>query len=44
MRWAVRRLLADSRYADAARGIAAWARANPGPARGADLVESYARR
>jgi MGT family glycosyltransferase len=44
LRWAVRRLLADPRYRAAARRIAAWAQANPGPIRGADLVERYARR
>jgi UDP:flavonoid glycosyltransferase YjiC (YdhE family) len=42
VRLAARRLLADSRAAQRAREIAAWGRANHGPARGADLVERYA--
>lgn len=44
LRWAVRRLLADRRIAARARGLAGWGRANHGPTRGAELVESYARR
>ena len=44
LRWAVRRLLADSRMAERARSLAAWGRANHGPTRGAELVERYARR
>jgi UDP:flavonoid glycosyltransferase YjiC (YdhE family) len=44
LRWAVRRLLADSRMAERARSLATWGRANHGPTRGAELVERYARR
>jgi MGT family glycosyltransferase len=43
LRWAVRRMLAEPRFAERARGIAAWARDNDGVARGADLVEAFAR-
>jgi UDP:flavonoid glycosyltransferase YjiC (YdhE family) len=42
LRWAVRRLLGDRRFAARAREIAAWGRENDGPARGAALVERYA--
>jgi MGT family glycosyltransferase len=43
MRWAVRRILADGRFAERARAIAAWSRDNDGAARGAELVERLAR-
>jgi UDP:flavonoid glycosyltransferase YjiC (YdhE family) len=42
LRAAVRRVLADPLPAATAREIAAWARANPGDARAADLVEAHA--
>jgi UDP:flavonoid glycosyltransferase YjiC (YdhE family) len=41
-RWAVRRLLADERFAARAREIAAWSRENHGASSGAYLVERYA--
>ena len=44
LRSAVRRLLDDGRFAARAKEIAAWARANDGARRGAELVERYARR
>ena len=43
LRWSVRRLLADGRYAERAREIAAWGRRNPGPERAADLLERQLR-
>jgi UDP:flavonoid glycosyltransferase YjiC (YdhE family) len=43
LRWAVRRLLAYSRFAAQARELAAWGRSNDGAATGADLVQRYAR-
>jgi MGT family glycosyltransferase len=43
MRWAVRRMLADRRFAERARAIAAWSRDNQGVTRGAELVERLAR-
>jgi UDP:flavonoid glycosyltransferase YjiC (YdhE family) len=42
LRWAARRVLGDPRFAESARAIGAWSRANDGPSRGADLVERYA--
>ncbi|HEX6116104.1 MAG TPA: nucleotide disphospho-sugar-binding domain-containing protein [Solirubrobacterales bacterium] len=39
VRWSVRRLLAERRYADRAREIAAWGREHDGAERGADLLE-----
>lgn len=42
LRWAVRRVLADSHFAERANAIAAWGRDNDGAARGADLLECYA--
>jgi UDP:flavonoid glycosyltransferase YjiC (YdhE family) len=44
VRWAVRRLLSDPRFAQRAREIAVWGREHDGAAQGADLVERYARR
>jgi UDP:flavonoid glycosyltransferase YjiC (YdhE family) len=44
VRWAVRRLLSDPRFAQRAREIAAWGREHDGAAQGADLVERYAPR
>jgi UDP:flavonoid glycosyltransferase YjiC (YdhE family) len=43
VRWAVRRMLSDRRFAQRAREIAAWGRKHDGAAQGADLVERYAR-
>ena len=43
LRWSVRRLLADSRFAARAGEFAAWSLENDGARRGADLVERYAR-
>ena len=43
LRRAVRRLLVDPRFAARAREIAVWGRENSGSARGAELVEAYAR-
>jgi MGT family glycosyltransferase len=42
MRWAVRRLLSDPRFAARARAIAEWSRENDGAAHAADLVERFA--
>jgi UDP:flavonoid glycosyltransferase YjiC (YdhE family) len=42
LRWAVRRVLADDRFADRARRIADWGRHNDGATRGAELLERYA--
>ena len=42
LRWAVRRLLADHRFSERAREIAAWGREHDGAARGAELIERYA--
>ncbi|MEK6327530.1 MAG: nucleotide disphospho-sugar-binding domain-containing protein [Actinomycetota bacterium] len=42
LRWAVRRILGDSRFATGASDIAAWARENDGAERGGALVESLA--
>jgi UDP:flavonoid glycosyltransferase YjiC (YdhE family) len=44
LRWATRRLLGDQSFATRAAEIAAWGRDNDGAARGAELVERYARR
>ncbi len=44
LRWSVRRLLADSRFAARAGEFAAWSLENDGARRGADLVERYAAR
>jgi UDP:flavonoid glycosyltransferase YjiC (YdhE family) len=44
LRWAARRILADSRFASRAGWLAAWARENDGAARGAELVERLAER
>ena len=44
VRWAARRILADPAFAARARALAAWARANDGAGRGAELVEAYAAR
>ena len=44
LRWAVRRMIAEPAFAARARSVAAWGRVNHGPARGAELVERYARR
>ena len=41
-RTAVRRVLADQRFTDRAREIAAWGRQHDGPTRGAELVEALA--
>jgi UDP:flavonoid glycosyltransferase YjiC (YdhE family) len=41
LRWSLRRLLTDGRFAARARAIAAWSRRNDGGARGAELVERY---
>ena len=43
LRWAVRRVLADPRFAERAREIASWAKENDGAERGADLVERHGR-
>ncbi len=43
LRWAVRRMLADRRFAERARQIADWGRDNDGAERGAELLERYAR-
>jgi UDP:flavonoid glycosyltransferase YjiC (YdhE family) len=43
LRWSVRRVLGDPRFASAAEAIAAWARTNDGAAVGAELVERFAR-
>lgn len=40
LRWAVRRILRDRRFAERAEEIAAWARTNDGADRGAELVEA----
>src|SRR5581483_3765466 len=42
LRWAVRRMLADERFARRASTLARWAAANDGAARGAELVEGLA--
>jgi UDP:flavonoid glycosyltransferase YjiC (YdhE family) len=39
LRWSVRRLLADRRYAERTAQIAAWGRKNDGAERGAMLIE-----
>jgi UDP:flavonoid glycosyltransferase YjiC (YdhE family) len=44
LRWAVRHLLADTRFAAAAGRIAAWGAQHDGAQRGAELVERYASR
>jgi UDP:flavonoid glycosyltransferase YjiC (YdhE family) len=44
IRWAVRRTLADRRFAERAREIASWSRENDGAERGAHLVEELASR
>jgi UDP:flavonoid glycosyltransferase YjiC (YdhE family) len=43
LRWAVRRIIGDSRFTVRAREIATWRRQNDGAARGAGLVELLAR-
>jgi MGT family glycosyltransferase len=43
LRWAARRILADSSFVDRAGELAAWARHNDGAKRGAQLVEDLAR-
>ena len=43
LRWAVRSLLSDPRFAARARAIGAWGRENDGAASGAELVERLAR-
>ncbi len=40
LRWAVRRILRDRRFAERAEEIAVWARTNDGAERGAELVEA----
>lgn len=40
LRWTVRRLLADARFAERAGEIAAWSEANDGAAAGAELVDA----
>jgi UDP:flavonoid glycosyltransferase YjiC (YdhE family) len=42
LRWALRRVLGDSGFAERAGDIARWAAANDGAARGAELVERLA--
>lgn len=44
LRWAVRRMLATSSFAERAGEIAAWGREHDGAARGAELVEELAAR
>ena len=44
LRWAVRRILGDMRFASRAGEIAAWARANDGADQGAELIEKLALR
>jgi UDP:flavonoid glycosyltransferase YjiC (YdhE family) len=44
LRWAARRILADPGFTARAGELAAWARANDGALRGAELVEALARR
>jgi UDP:flavonoid glycosyltransferase YjiC (YdhE family) len=39
----MRRILADARFAERAQQIAAWGRENDGAARGAELLQRYAR-
>jgi MGT family glycosyltransferase len=43
LRWAVRRVLTEQRFAASASAIAAWSRENDGAERGAYLVERYGR-
>jgi UDP:flavonoid glycosyltransferase YjiC (YdhE family) len=43
LRWAVRRVLTEQRFAASASAIAAWHRENDGAERGAELVERYGR-
>jgi MGT family glycosyltransferase len=43
LRWTARRLLSDGAFAARAARLAAWAGANDGARRGAELVESFAR-
>jgi UDP:flavonoid glycosyltransferase YjiC (YdhE family) len=43
LRWAARRILGDPSFARRAGALAAWAQANDGAARGAELVERLAR-
>jgi UDP:flavonoid glycosyltransferase YjiC (YdhE family) len=42
LRWAVRRVIGDPRFAERAQAIAAWRRKNDGAALGAALVERHA--
>ena len=42
LRWAVRRILAEPRFATRTREVATWARENDGAERGAALVERLA--
>jgi len=44
LRWAARRLLAESDFAERAQEIAAWGRENDGAAKGAELIERLALR
>ena len=44
MRWALRRLLGERRFAERAGEISAWSATHDGAARGAELVSAYARR
>jgi UDP:flavonoid glycosyltransferase YjiC (YdhE family) len=43
LRWAARAMLAEPRFKERAEAIAAWSRTNDGAARGAELVERFAR-
>jgi UDP:flavonoid glycosyltransferase YjiC (YdhE family) len=43
LRWAARRILGDGSFAARARELSAWAAANDGASRGAELVEQLAR-
>ena len=42
LRWAVRRILDDRRFAERAREVAEWGRENDGAVRGARLIEGLA--
>jgi MGT family glycosyltransferase len=44
LRWSVRRILAESGFAERARQLAAWSATHDGAARGAELVEQLAAR
>jgi UDP:flavonoid glycosyltransferase YjiC (YdhE family) len=43
LRWAARRILGDDSFAARAGELAAWGREHDGAARGAELVEQFAR-